>query len=77
MYPTRTDTEQATLEHLPHSPYSYDDKPYLSINRYSVVGFELHEIDSKRALDAHGALDNAYWYNRTREDNRAMNMGQR
>lgn len=70
MYPYRTDAEQATLEQLPHGPYAYNDTPHLSVNRYSMIGFEEREVDAKRAVDMQGAQDMLWWYNFTKEENR-------
>lgn len=76
-YPYRTDEEQTALEHMPDSPYDTDDQPHLSIARYSLTHYEPREVADKRALDMQGVLDNAYWYNQTRLDSRAVNFGQR
>jgi len=76
-YPYRTDREQATLDHLPSSPYASDNTPYLSTARYSIIGYEPRDVEDKRALDMSGAADNAYWYRKTKEDNLAINFGQR
>ena len=76
-YPHRTDAEQAILEHLPHSPYFYDDTPHLSIARYSINGYEPHDVEDKRTLDKQGLADNAYWYAATRQADLAVNIGQR
>lgn len=76
-YPYRSDREQATLEHLSSSAYYTDDTPYLSTARYSIIGYEPRDVEDKRALDMQGAADNAYWYRKTKEDNLAINIGQR
>ena len=76
-YPYRTDAQQAILEHMPDSPYSTDDKPYLSTERYSVIGYEPSDVRNKRLLDEQGLADNEYWYAKTQHDNLAVNFGQR
>jgi hypothetical protein len=76
-YPYRTDEEQAALEHLPSTPYATDDKPYRSTNSFSLTGYEPVDIVQKSLVDKHGVMDNEYWYNQTREENLAVNFGQR
>ena len=76
-YPHKTEAEQTTLGHLPHSPYFYDDTPHLSIARYSINGYEPKEVADKRELDVQGVADNAYFYEKTQQDNLAVNIGQR
>lgn len=78
LYNFRSDREQTTLEHLPHTAFARDDQPYLSTERYSVnINYEPRDIADKRSLDMHGTTDNLYWYNKTYEDNLAINLGQR
>jgi hypothetical protein len=76
-YPYKTDEEQIALEHMPDSPYDTDDQPHLSIARYSLTHYDPREVEEKRILDMQGVLDNAYWYDKVREDNLAVNFGQR
>ena len=76
-YKLRTDTEQATLEHLPHSPYFYDDTPHLSTARYSMSGYDPHDVEAKRTLDENAVQDNLWWYEKNQQDNLAVNLGQR
>jgi hypothetical protein len=67
MYPYRDAVTQATLEHMPHSPYDLEDKPFLSTQRYSVsANFDPQLVADKAALDAQGAADNLYWINQWR-----------
>jgi hypothetical protein len=63
MYPYRDEQQQAALEHLAHGPYASDDKPYLSTQRYSLSGYEPHNIADKQAVDAQGVIENWIWYN--------------
>jgi hypothetical protein len=74
-YPYRTEEEQAILEHMPASPYSTDDKPYLSTERYCIIGYEPKDVEDKRKLDEQGLLDNLYWY--LKQEGLAVNFGQR
>ena len=60
-YPYRTDEQQAALDHLPHGPYAFADKPYLSTERYSLSGFEPRDIKNKRMVDEQGIQENTYW----------------
>ena len=60
-YPYRNDEQQAALDHLPHGPYAFSDKPYLSMERYSLSGFEPRDIVAKRKVDEQGIEDNNYW----------------
>ena len=76
-YPYRTDAQEAILTHMPDSPYSTDDKPYLSTERYSVIGYEESDVRDKRLLDESGLADGWYWFNKTKQDNLAVNFGQR
>jgi hypothetical protein len=76
-YPYRSDAQEAILTHMPDSPYSGDSKPYLSTERYSVIGYEESDVRDKRLLDESGLADGWFWYNRTRHDNLAVNFGQR
>jgi hypothetical protein len=62
-YPYRTDAEQSALEHLPHGPFAFSDKPYLSTERYSLSGFEPRDVEEKRLVDMQGIQDNLYWFN--------------
>ncbi len=67
MHPYRDDKTQETLEHMPHSPYAYDDKPYLSTQRYSVsASFDPKLVADKAALDSQGAAENLWWLNQWR-----------
>jgi hypothetical protein len=59
-YIYRNDDEQAALEHLPHSPYAFDDKPFLSTQRYSMSGFEPRDVQRKAMVDSQGAKDMLY-----------------
>lgn len=59
-YPYRNEDEQQALEHLPHSPYAFDDKPYLNTQRYSMSGYEIREVERKSLVDAQGAKDMQY-----------------
>jgi hypothetical protein len=61
-FPYRSDEQQAALDHVPHGPYAFSDKPYLSTERYSLSGFELRDIEAKKLVDAQGIQDNIWWY---------------
>lgn len=61
-YPFRSDEQQSALDHLPHGPYAFADKPYLSTMRYSLSGFEPRDIAAKQLVDSQGIEDNTYWY---------------
>jgi hypothetical protein len=76
-YPYRTGIAQAILEHMPSSPYASDDHPYLSTERYSIVGYEPRDVADKKALDAQGAAANYWWYLHNQQMDRAVNFGQR
>ena len=66
-YPYRTDEVQAALEHLQHSPYAFDDMPFLNTQRYSMSGYEPHHIQSKALVDAQGTADNLWWLRKWEE----------
>ena len=68
MYPYRTEDEQAALDHLPNSPYAFDDKPHLSTQRYSMSGYEPRDVKRKAMVDSQGTKDNLWWLNRWREN---------
>lgn len=70
-YPFKDDATQAALDHMPSGPYAYVDAPYLFTARYSLTGFEVRDIEDKAKVDAQGIQDNTWWYNFTREENRA------
>ena len=59
-YPYRTEDEQAALDHLPNSPYAFDDKPYLSTQRYSMSGYEPRDVQRKAMVDCQGAMEMQY-----------------
>jgi len=65
-YPYRTDDEQAALNHLAHSPFAFDDKPYLTTQRYSMSGYEPRDVQRKALVDAQGAAENLWWLNHWR-----------
>jgi len=66
-YPHRTDDEQAALEHLPNSPYAFDDRPYLNTQRYSMSGYEPRDVMRKALVDAQGAMENLWWLEHNKE----------
>lgn len=66
-YLYRTDEQQAALDHLPHGPYVFADKPYLSTMRYSLSGFEPRDIAAKQLVDEQGINDNMYWFQKGKD----------
>jgi hypothetical protein len=66
-YPYRTEKEQSTLDHMPHSPYAHDDKPFLNTMRYSMSGYDSRDVADKARLDAQGAADNLHSLRKWRE----------
>ncbi len=68
IYPHRTEDEQSALEHLPHSPYAFDDNPYLSTQRYSLSGYEPRDVQRKAMVDSQGAKENLWWYENLRRE---------
>ena len=67
-YPYRTDDEQAALEHLPNSPYAFDDKPYLYTKRLSLSGYEKRDIERKAMVDSQGCAEDLWWFNHWKEN---------
>lgn len=71
-YPYRTDDEQAALEHLPNSPYAFDDQPYLNTQRYSMSGYEPRDVQRKAMVDTQSAMENLWWYDHIRETSKEI-----
>ena len=60
-YPYRDATQEAALNRLPSTAYLYDDKPFLSTQRYSLSpNYEQSDILAKQQVDLQGALDMQY-----------------
>lgn len=71
-YPLRSDDITTALERLPETHFSQDDKPFLSIARYSISpDYEPSDIDAKRRVDSHGTMDAMYWYAANRQKREA------
>jgi hypothetical protein len=65
-YPYRSEEQQAALDHIPHGPFVFSDKPYLFTERYSLSGFEPRDIVAKRLVDEQGIQDNIWFYERSK-----------
>jgi hypothetical protein len=56
-YPYRTEDEQEALDHLPNSPYAFDDLPFINTQRYCLSGYEPRDVQRKAMVDCQGAKD--------------------
>ena len=61
-YPHRSEEQQDALEHLQHSPYASDDRPFNSISKFCLTGYEPVDVINKAIVDVQGVQDNQWWY---------------
>lgn len=61
-FPFKDDKDIAALERLPHTAFAYDDRPYLSTQRYSLSpDYEISDVVAKARVDLQSAQENQ-WY---------------
>ncbi len=60
-FPFKDEKDVAALERLPRTAYAYDDRPYLSTQRYSLSpDYEQSDVAAKARVDLQSAQENQW-----------------